>query len=61
MVGALLAVVAALVPPGSHVFELATYPFAARGYVGSGSSIRPIDPVTSAASAWTTTGSPVTV
>ena len=46
MAGALLAAVAALVTPGTHVFELATYPFAARGYVGSGSSIRPIDPQT---------------
>src|SRR5205085_5507785 len=41
-----LAVVAALAAPPSQVFELAHYPFAARGYVGSGNSIRAIDPET---------------
>ena len=43
---AVLAVVAALASPQSNVFELAHYPFAGRGYVGSGSSIREIDPET---------------
>ena len=43
---AVLAIVAALASPQGHVFELAHYPFSGRGYVGSGSSIREIDPET---------------
>jgi hypothetical protein len=46
VVASVLAAVAALASPQGHVFELAHYPFSGRGYVGTGSSIREIDPET---------------